>query len=142
VIAQGTIQPVQVAQPIIYVTTRTRRNWLPLERDQISGDVSDPAEIRRLMTEWVEGVQKPWAVAARFPHGRKVELECYFTGPGAASAAATEAARLRSIYSEPGQMFEFDARMLAVRPELGEQVTLRMTDVTFEQLDRDRLLTF
>src|SRR5690606_34596867 len=64
------------------------------------------------------------------------------TGTTAASATSLEAKRMREMYQEAGQMFEFSARVLAARPELCEQALLRVSDMTFGNADRSRLETF
>lgn len=140
--AVDSLNPVPVEQPVKRVIAKIKRNWNPLSRDQVSGQVQSTNEIRAVMREWLELAARRWSTAAANRHARDLEVEMYFCGPGAVAAGVAEAERQLDLFAQPGQAFELTARSLEQRLEFGDVVNLHAIDIEIGTgLERSRLGT-
>lgn len=118
-----------VKLPVKSVKIKYRRNWLPLQRAQVNGDIDPDTQAWLygfLVKEWREIPCPSSAVKKNYPRSRELKIESYLLY---SRDAAAEALRQAQLFAKPPQWIELQERRLGLPLELFDEVTLDITDL-------------
>lgn len=146
VIQEDSFRALSVQMPVKVVRSRCRRNWTPMDRTQISGDVTDPNVLAFLLSESTKIVQRRWQTEAKYTRSRTIPpgdgewLESLFCDPiYAGSNCSAEATRLLDLFGQPAQLVQVAFRPTKTPTELFEEVIVEIQDLDDDGALRDRL---
>lgn len=138
-IVKGGFVALEPMPPVKEMSMFFRRNWMKLERDQVSGQVTNTNQLAFLMEEWrTNGVQKRWQVTRDHLRARTMEVFSCFCDPwNAWRHAGEETDRTLDLYEKPPAYFEVEVRSVDTPTEFFDLVRLDIQD-----LDRNNELRY